>query len=134
MNGHVKFLRRSQGFPEPGIWLLRAMLPRPNGKSSWQAVVVATVSWKLRLILGPGTSIGRFSCGLGLLLRDLEEWRHRFCTEFRCAPRERKWFTLGNIFGKSYSGYGNIQFGKMGLLNIFSNYFSIKSLVVCLKT
>ena len=42
----------------------------------------------------------RFSYGLGVLVRNLGEWRLGFYTEFRCASREHSGLPWGAIFRK----------------------------------
>ena len=75
----------------------------PNGQSCWDAVAAAAVAvtWKLRLTFRPGNYIWRFSYGFGVVVRDLEEWRPGFYTEFRCASREHSGLAWGAIFEKA---------------------------------
>ena len=70
----------------------------PDVESSWDAA--AAVTWKLRLTVRPGNYIWRFSCGFGVVVRDLGEWRPGFYTEFRRASREHSGLAWGAIFEK----------------------------------
>ena len=49
---------------------------------------------------GQDTILGGFPNGLGVVVRDLGEWRPGFYSEFRRAPREHSGLPWGAIFRK----------------------------------
>ena len=69
----------------------------PNGQNCWDVAVVAAVTWKLRSTFRRGNYNWRFSYGLGVVVRDLGEWRPGFYSEIRCASREHSGLAWGGI-------------------------------------
>ena len=53
-----------------------------------------------RLTFWQGNYFRSFTYGLGVVVRDLGEWRPGFYSEFRCASREHSGLAWGAIFRK----------------------------------
>ena len=107
---------RSEGFPERDIWFLGTL---DQGSARCPELLGRRRRRRRRHLetqadILPGNYNWRFSYGLGLLVRDLGEWRPGFYTEFRCASHEHSGLPWGAFFGKNAANQEIHTFWKWG--------------------